>query len=226
MSSKFKFSGIYDFRTGGRYLTRSLQHPTGVRFDLFVNLTDDDDGLEAYIYDDESASTDHQLKSIEISFHSVSKVNGRHVIGAKIAHSLKTHFNFDGEAEDFDLNQTPKDRSEFFFKLDCVAEVEKMSLQTDLRQKFLKAPDNPDFADTTLECGGEELKCHSVILAARSPVFHTALTQTGFIEAQTRRIKIEDMDLGILRKMIRFFLCYWFYLYPRCACLSPLIILG
>ena len=94
------------------------------------------------------------------------------------------------------------------FQVVCVAEVEKAApdgtFLSDLTEEFLLDPDNPAFADVTLECEGVELKSHRIILAARSSVFKRMLSQGGFREQQTGRIKIEEMEVSILRQMIRY----------------------
>ena len=192
-TSKFEYIAFIDFRKpGSRYIRQRMDHPTGVAFDLIIDTGEFGD-IDAYIFQ-ESTSTDHQLKSIDLSLYRVSEVNGRNVAGARIAHTITTDID-DGES----LILIPKAKRVLYFKVHCIAEVEKMSFQADLTSRFLKNPDNPDFADVTLECGGVELKCHSFVLAARSYVFATALTR-----AQSQKIKIDEMDIDVLRQMIRF----------------------
>lgn len=194
------FYGSIDFRTSPRNKARLIQHHSGVSCRLYFALTPDGN-VNVCVKD--IVSNDHRLKSVNISFHRVSVVRGKIGCGPKFASTVKTDFRFDGEAEH--LIEISKESGELYFFVNCNADVEEWrSLLGDLKRLYLKNPDNPAFADTTLECQGIELKCHSFVLTARSTVFETALTQSGFLEAQTRKIKIEEMDVDILRKMIRF----------------------
>ena len=195
MSPEFDYSGICDFRTSEAGLSHLVKHPTGVQFKL--NIWPNNDSIDVFI--DELVSTDHQLKVIDITLTHVLEYNGTKRTGDQIASEVITDFRFDGKRER--LIKIPK---EVLFEFVCLAEVEPRSVKSDLKQQFLRDPDNPAFADMTLECGDVELKCHSFMLAARSPVFRAALSQTGFLEEKTRRIKIEELDVDVLRQLIEF----------------------
>ena len=200
MLSKLDYRRICDFRTSGqRVEQRRFLHPTGVRFTLKGSLNSDGN-VEVSL--DDIVSTDHQLKWVGITFKHISMANGVRTFGPRFAKAVKTDFRFDGKEEL--LIVITKEMGELYFRLHFIAEVEEKGLQADLKQLLKMNPDNPLFADVILECEGVELKCHSFILAARSPVFRAALTQASFLEQQTRKIKIEDMDLDILRQVIRF----------------------
>ena len=41
-------------------------------------------------------------------------------------------------------------------------------------------------------------------IGPRSDVFNVSLSQTGFVEGQTRRIEIKDIDIDVLRQLIKF----------------------
>lgn len=58
-------------------------------------------------------------------------------------------------------------------------------------------------ADVKLSVGDHEVDAHSVILAARSPVFKQML-DSGMKESSTHRVSITDMDPGVLNLFINF----------------------
>jgi hypothetical protein len=61
---------------------------------------------------------------------------------------------------------------------------------------------NDAFADATLLCEGEEIRCHRVILAARSGLFETMFTQNDFKEGASKQVKVKEMPLATLKAMI------------------------
>ncbi|XP_049843775.1 speckle-type POZ protein-like [Schistocerca gregaria] len=60
-----------------------------------------------------------------------------------------------------------------------------------------------DGADVTLVVGDSELAAHSLILAARSPVF-AAMLRSDMREALSRRVEITDMQEAVVRQMLLF----------------------
>ena len=178
--------------------TFDVEHHSGVRFSLPVCQTPGGQWYNFDIFIDKLVSTAYKLKKLDL------KVTSNGGVGPKVAELSKTDFRFDGNKEklvSITYQQQP-------FQVVCVAEVEKAApdgtFLSDLTEEFLLDSDNPAFADVTLECEGVELKSHRIILAARSSVFKRMLSQGGFREQQTGRIKIEEMDVNILRQMIRF----------------------
>ncbi len=61
---------------------------------------------------------------------------------------------------------------------------------------------NDTFADATLVCQGEVIRCHRVILAARSGLFETMFTQIGFKEGASKQVEVKEMPLATLKAMI------------------------
>jgi len=60
------------------------------------------------------------------------------------------------------------------------------------------------FADLTLKVGDEHIRVHSLILAARSPVF-SAMFSAGMRESQEKEVTISDLDVEAVRELISFF---------------------
>ncbi len=58
------------------------------------------------------------------------------------------------------------------------------------------------FADATLVCEGEEIRCHRVILAARSRLFKKVFTQNCFKEGASKQFEVKGMPLETLKAMI------------------------
>ena len=176
--------------------TFDVKHQSGVQFCLAFR--SNGQYTNSNIFIEKLVSTAYKLKKIDLT------VTSKGGVGPKIVELSKTDFRFDVEKEK--LGSIPWQQQPF--QVVCVAEVERAgpngTLLSDLTEEFLLDPDNPAFADITLECEGVELKSHSFVLAARSPVFKRMLSQGDFLEQQTGRIKIKEMDVGILRQMIRF----------------------
>ena len=59
-----------------------------------------------------------------------------------------------------------------------------------------------EFTDLSLICQGQEFRCHKVVVAARSPVLKTALTNQMFLENTNNRIVIEDSTPEAVRAML------------------------
>ena len=95
------------------------------------------------------------------------------------------------------------DPSEILVRI-TVARSAGVSLRDDLNRQLIKELKDPLFADTVLEIGDKELNCHGFMLAARSKVFNACLTQTGFVEGESRRIKIDDMSVDAANQLLKF----------------------
>jgi len=63
--------------------------------------------------------------------------------------------------------------------------------------------DSERFADVVLVVGEERISAHSIILAARSPVFE-AMWSTSMQEQENKEVTIEDLDPCAAKRMIRF----------------------
>jgi len=63
-----------------------------------------------------------------------------------------------------------------------------------------------EFADCEIQTSEGTIKCHKVILAKRSSVFK-AMLQKGFQEGQTGIIKLEHIDAGVIKDVIKFIYC-------------------
>ncbi|XP_049796743.1 speckle-type POZ protein-like [Schistocerca nitens] len=68
---------------------------------------------------------------------------------------------------------------------------------------MLALMESGDGADVTLVVGDSELAAHSLILAARSPVF-AAMLRSDMREALSRRVEITDMQEAVVRQMVLF----------------------
>jgi len=85
-----------------------------------------------------------------------------------------------------------------------VANGERTKLKDDLYRHLMEELSNPYFADTTLEVGDAELKCHGFLLAARSKVLKACLMQAGFNESKSKRIKVHDMSVASVTELLKF----------------------
>ncbi len=63
------------------------------------------------------------------------------------------------------------------------------------------------FSDMNLVCQDREFKCHKVVLAARSPVFDTMLSNENHLEVQEGKVKITDMDHDKLEVFLKYLYC-------------------
>lgn len=63
--------------------------------------------------------------------------------------------------------------------------------------------DSGRFADVTLRVGGEEIRAHRAVLAARSPVFD-AMLSSGMKEQRLHEVHIKESEPGTVRRMLRF----------------------
>lgn len=85
-----------------------------------------------------------------------------------------------------------------------IAQPVPANLKDDLHRQLNKELVDPIFADTILEIGDKELSCHGFMLAARSKVFNACLTQTGFVEGTSRRIKMDDTSVDAVTQLLNF----------------------
>ncbi|XP_073814354.1 uncharacterized protein [Musca autumnalis] len=82
----------------------------------------------------------------------------------------------------------------------------KMKLQTDsnISIDFGKLLASAEYSDIILVArGGIELKAHKLILRTRSEVF-AAMLSCDFLENQTNRITIDDIDADVLKEMLKY----------------------
>ena len=63
--------------------------------------------------------------------------------------------------------------------------------------------DSGNNSDLVIHCQGEDIKVHRIILSARSPVF-SAMLESGMLEEQKGRVKIEDAEVVILKELLRY----------------------
>lgn len=63
--------------------------------------------------------------------------------------------------------------------------------------------DTGRFSDVSVVCGEERLDAHSVILAARSPVFD-AMWSTSMQERENKTVEITDLEPSAVKRMLRF----------------------
>jgi hypothetical protein len=63
--------------------------------------------------------------------------------------------------------------------------------------------DSGQNADVQLKVGSETLDCHSLIIAARSPVFNAMLSH-DMAEKRSKCIEIQDLDVASVRALIKF----------------------
>jgi hypothetical protein len=67
-----------------------------------------------------------------------------------------------------------------------LAERLESALPTEFFESMSKEKEDPTFSDLILVCQGKEIKAHRFMLAARSEVFKTMLTNEKFIEGTFR----------------------------------------
>jgi hypothetical protein len=78
-------------------------------------------------------------------------------------------------------------------------------------------------ADMTLECGGEQLRVHSFVLAARSPVFRSMLS-LDMVERRERVVPVKDAEPAVVREMIGYL--YTAEVRPEFGRLEELLVLA
>ena len=61
-------------------------------------------------------------------------------------------------------------------------------------------------SDVTFVINNEEIKAHEAILSIRLPYFEKMLT-SGMVEAQTKRIVVEDADPDVFKSMLKYIYC-------------------
>jgi len=84
-----------------------------------------------------------------------------------------------------------------------VKQTIRVGLRDALHLQLMEELKSPFFTDTILEIGDTELKCHGFMLAARSRVFKSCLTRSGFEESDSRRIKINE-DVETVTQMLKY----------------------
>lgn len=73
----------------------------------------------------------------------------------------------------------------------------------DLSANFASLLETGNFSDVTVVCGEERFEVHSVILAARSPVFQ-AMWSTSMKERASKEVQVIDLEPAAVRRMLRF----------------------
>lgn len=81
---------------------------------------------------------------------------------------------------------------------------EESTAQKGVCDSFKVLLDSKMFADLTLKVGDEHIRVHSLILAARSPVF-CAMFSAGMRESQEKEVTISDLDVEAVRELVSFF---------------------
>jgi len=80
-----------------------------------------------------------------------------------------------------------------------------------------------DTTDMIVKCGDEELKVHSFVMMARSPVFHRMLT-TDMVEKKDKIVTVEDWEVEVVREMVNFM--YTATISPNFSNLVELLAIG
>jgi len=60
-----------------------------------------------------------------------------------------------------------------------------------------------DTTDMVIKCGDQELKVHSLIMMARSPVFYRMLT-TDMVEKKEKIVTLKDWQIEVVREMVNY----------------------
>jgi len=81
---------------------------------------------------------------------------------------------------------------------------DESNAQRGVCDSFRALLDSKMFADLTLKVGDEHIRVHSLVLAARSPVF-CAMFSAGMRESQEKEVTIADLDVEAVRELISFF---------------------
>merc|ERR1712179_773372 len=83
--------------------------------------------------------------------------------------------------------------------------LHKPTLKGDsFKDSFAKILSTGSCSDILLVCGEENFPCHKSILAARSDVFETMFKHTEFKENKEGIIEINDMEVKIMKLMLKF----------------------
>lgn len=141
--------------------TDSTLSKYGVLLKLFITDGDHQVHLKKFL------SKEYSVQKIEVKIYSD---------GSAIAEVEKEDVQEVEESFTFDLGRCLNLKSS---KIEAVVIVtldigkRKRNLQFDVSKMFKRELDNPAFADVILECTGEELKCHSFVLAARDQNYKT-----------------------------------------------------
>jgi len=80
-----------------------------------------------------------------------------------------------------------------------------------------------DTSDMIVKCGNEELKVHSFVMMARSPVFHRMLT-TDMVEKKDKMVIVKDCQVEVVREMVNFM--YTATISPNFSNLVELLVIG
>lgn len=85
--------------------------------------------------------------------------------------------------------------------------VQQQSKKPPVPEDIKKMFEDELFADFELRCSdGETLKCHKVILAIRSPVFH-AMLSNDMKETQQGFVDVPDFTSIVLKEVLRYIYC-------------------
>ena len=80
-----------------------------------------------------------------------------------------------------------------------------------------------DTSDMVIKCGDEELRVHSFVMMARSPVFHRMLT-TDMLEKKEKTVTVKDWQVEVVREMVNFM--YTATISPNYSNLLELLAIG
>jgi len=107
----------------------------------------------------------------------------------------------------------PDDKLTIFCEVSVVADSVNISGQSNafqfkvpecrLSEDFGALFESQRFFDVTLAVAGKEFQAHKAVLAARSPVF-AAMFEHEMEERKQNRVEIADVDVDVLREMLRF----------------------
>jgi len=107
----------------------------------------------------------------------------------------------------------PDDKLTIFCEVSVVADSVNISGQSNaiqfkvpecrLSEDFGALFESQRFSDVTLAVAGTEFEAHKAVLAARSPVF-AAMFEHEMEERKKNRVEITDVDVEVLREMLRF----------------------
>lgn len=108
------------------------------------------------------------------------------------------------EAYGIRVNDVVIVRAWMLLSLGCATERKsKPCIASTLGSDLQETLNSGAFSDVVVECGGQNIQCHSQIMMARSPVFMRML-QADMLEAQTHTVKVDDIDPKAMREFLRF----------------------